>query len=229
MYTKENFVEKDGNVNVDKIIQESQIQWIPYDNFYDTKYIIDSENYTFHSSRLRNYMIDKLEYRGVVVLKEYRYDILEFFKEIKNNGSYSYCFAKLFGISKNPSTQNYIIVMESCRNTAHNCLSNIFRNNNWHSKISSLHEIIRGLDALHSNSLIHSDLHNRNILILNQFGDVEYNKRIMNKSQEKKLLRSLYNFHPQSCYTSRHIHTLCKLQDSLEDLKSGKYPNLYTE
>ncbi|RHZ77110.1 hypothetical protein Glove_185g49 [Diversispora epigaea] len=378
MYTKERSIKKvetwsNGNAKIDKIIQESQIQWIPYDDIYATKYIIDSEYYTFHLARLRNYMIDEREYRGVVALKELkdnRNDILEFIKEIKNNSSYSYCFAKFFGISKNPFTKNYIIVMESCRNTSHNCLSDIFRNVKWHSKIYSLQEIIRGLNALHRNNLIHCDLHSRNILIIdrekfeltvnidpdlcklandlilnpdnknnNVYGSIPYlppevlrgnaftkkgdiysfggimyeaatgnqpfsdqahdtylmidicngvrpkvpdmmlnfipkcyldtmyqcwdddpskrpttdelsdiiylwkssniyeefkyvesNKKRMNKSHKKKLLRSFYNFHPQSCYISRNIYTLYELKNSLEDIKSGKCadPNLYT-
>ncbi|RHZ58607.1 hypothetical protein Glove_372g49 [Diversispora epigaea] len=183
--TKEHFIKKfgtwsSGNANVDKIIEESQInnpvyclQWIPYDIFHDIKHIADNEYYNLHSAVLRNYMIDKreweYEYCGVVALKElkdYKYDILEFIKAIKNIAiDGSYCFTRFFGISKNPSTQNYIIVMEPCDDTIHSCLSNFFPKIEWDSKMVILHQVIEGLDALHENNLIHCDLHSRNTLM----------------------------------------------------------------
>ncbi|RHZ62270.1 hypothetical protein Glove_341g23 [Diversispora epigaea] len=391
MYTKEHFSKKfgtlsSGNANIDKIIQESQInnstlnlQWIPYENFHYTELIADSEYYTLHLARLRNGndTIDERDYEDcddVIALKElknYRYDILEFIKAIKNiaiDSFYSSCITRFFGISKNPSTQNYIIVIESYNNTIHSFLSDIFLDIRWWSKMDLLYQIIESLAILHENNLIHCDLHSRNIsmknreiysviidpglckldndLILNsnnknnnvygsipyippevlrgneftkegdiysfggimyematgnqpfsdqahdtylmidicngvrpkasgtmlnlipkcyldkmyqcwdddpskrptaheltdiiylwnsyyineEFVDADDNRERMNKSHEQKLLRSLYNFHPQSRYISRHINTLYELQDSLEDIKSGKCadPNLYT-
>ncbi|CAG8492771.1 7242_t:CDS:2 [Diversispora eburnea] len=253
MFTKEHFSKKfgtwsSGNVNVDKIIQESQInnpalnlQWIPYENFHDIEHIADSEYYTLHLARLRNEMID-CEDVSLKELKDYRYDILEFIKAIKNiaiDSFYSSCIARFFGISKNPSTQNYIIVMESYNDTIHGFLSDTFLDIEWGSKIDLLYQIIESLAILHENNLVHCDLHSRNISIKNReiysvridpglYADD--NRKIMNKSHEQKLFRSLYNFHPQSRYISRHIYTLYELQDSLEDLKSGKCSdlNLYT-
>ncbi|RHZ82476.1 hypothetical protein Glove_109g247 [Diversispora epigaea] len=390
MHTKEHYIKKfgtwsSGNTNLDKIIQESQInnpasslQWIPYENFHNTKHIVDSEYYSLHSAILRNDMIDeewKCEDCVVVALKElkdYKYDILEFIKAIKNitvDIIYPFCFTRFFGISKNPSTQNYIIVMGSCDDTIHSCLSDIFLKNGWNSKTDLLYQITESLNILHENNLVHCDLHSRNILMKNynlvsfdikidpglckldndlilnsdnkknnvygsipyippevlrgneftkegdiysfggimyevatgnqpfsnqahdtylmidicngvrpkvpdmmlnlipkcyldmmyqcwddnplkrptlhelsefsdmlwnnvflEFNDADKNRRLMNKSHELKLLQSLHNFHPQSCYTSRHIYTLYELQDSLEDIKSGKCadPNLCT-
>ncbi|RHZ58672.1 hypothetical protein Glove_372g84 [Diversispora epigaea] len=379
MCTKENFIEKfgtwsSGNTNIDEIIKESQInnplyflQWIPYDNFHDIKHIADSEYYTLHSAGLRNKMIEELlwDYCGAVVLKElkdYKYDILEIIKAIKNIIVYSGNITSIFGISKNPSTQNYIIVMDSHDDTVHSLLFDFFLKIAWHTMIMLLDYVIDGLHALHENNLVHCNLHSRNILIKDRksliasvdpglfklgndlisnsdnkknfvygsipyippevlrgneftkegdiysFGGIMYEvatgnqpfsdqahdtyliidicngvrpkvpdiilnwipkcyldkmyqcwdddpskrpttseltnylwsifreleandkRKIMNKSHEQKLLRSLHKFHPQSCYISRHIYTLYELQDSLEDIKSGKCadPNLYT-
>ncbi|RHZ58675.1 hypothetical protein Glove_372g80 [Diversispora epigaea] len=63
-----------------------------------------------------------------------------------------------------------------------------------------------------------------------EFLNTDLNRDRINESHEQKLLRSLYNFHPQSRYISRYIYTLYELQDLLEDIKSGKCadPNLYT-
>ncbi|RHZ82537.1 hypothetical protein Glove_109g228 [Diversispora epigaea] len=390
MYTKEDLIKmfgtwSSGNVNIDKIIQESQInnptsnlRWIPYDNFHDTEHIADNIYYTLYSARLRNYMMDEqdCEYYGVVTLKElkdYRIDVLKFIKAIKDitiDWFNSSCFTRFFGISKNPSTQNYIIVMESHDDNIHSFLAGIFLKIGWEPKTELLYQIIESLNILHENNLIHCDLHSRNISMKNfeldslsliidpglcklsndltlnsdnknnnvygsipyippevlrgneftkegdiySFGGIMYematgnqpfsdqahdtylmidicngvrpkvpdmmlnlipkcyldlmyrcwhddpskrptaqeisdiiylrysynieeefldgdlNRERMYKSHEQKLLRSLYNFHPQSCYISREICTLYKLQDSLEDIKSGKCadPNLYT-
>ncbi|RHZ82482.1 hypothetical protein Glove_109g166 [Diversispora epigaea] len=86
------------NANIDKIIQESQInnpefslRWIPYDNFFDIEHIADSKYYVLYSARLKNYTMCnwdyEYEYRGYVALKElkdYRYDILEFIKALES-------------------------------------------------------------------------------------------------------------------------------------------------
>ncbi|CAG8458759.1 3554_t:CDS:2 [Diversispora eburnea] len=257
MYTKEHFIKNfgtwtSGNANIDKVIQEFQInnpefnlQWIAYDNFHDIKYIGNSEHYTLHSATLRNYM--DWEY-CIVTLKELKdYNILEFLNSIKKVGVdvfNSYCFTRCFGISKNPSTNSYNIVMESRDDTIHN-LSDFFLKLGWDQKIFLLRKIIRGLNILHENDFIHCDLHSKNILMTYcdlddldssyvlidpEFLDADDNREIMNKSREQKLLRSLHIFHPQSCYIGRRIYTFYELRDSLEDIKSGKCadPNLYT-
>ncbi|RHZ82337.1 hypothetical protein Glove_109g207 [Diversispora epigaea] len=394
MFTKEQKfgTRSSENDNIKKFIQKSLIhnpksnlRWIPYDNFHDTKRIADSKYYTLHSATasLRNYIINKRDCKnescGVVLkeLKDYRYDILEFIKAIKevidNFDTYYPTKYKSIGISKNPSTQNYIIAMRSCEVTIHSCLSEsgFVLKIGWISKTDWLHQIIEGLDALHENNLVHCDLHSRNIsikerkddpdlsdviigpglcklsnnlalnfdnkynnvygsipyippevlrgneftkegdiysfggimyematgnqpfadqahdtylmidicngarpkvpdMILNlipkcyldmmyrcwdddpskrptahelndiiyswkiyvfrneDFSDAFLNRERINESHKQKLFRSLYNFHPQSCYISRDIHTLYELQDSLEDIKSGKCadPNL---
>ncbi|CAG8448444.1 10116_t:CDS:2 [Diversispora eburnea] len=161
-------------------------------------------------------------------LKDYKYDISEFIKAIKEIEISDYEYVtKFFGISKNPSTQNYIIVMESYDDTIHSSLSDIFLKIGWLPKKRLLYQIIEGLNILHENNLVHGDLNSKNALMKNHADD---NKKRMNKSHEQKLIRSLYNIHPQSYYISRHIYTLYELQDSLEDIKSGKCadPNLCT-
>ncbi|RHZ60901.1 hypothetical protein Glove_350g38 [Diversispora epigaea] len=375
MCTKENFTKNwsSGNADIDKIIQESQInnltsglQWIPYENFYDIEHIADCEYYTLHLALLRN-KIDKRVSNFVELkeLKDYKYDISEFIKAIKKIVIRdSKRVTRFFGVSKNPSTKNYIIVMESIDDTIHSCLSRFFLRIEWGPKIDMLHHIIEGLDALHENNLVHCDLHSRttllemwdlstlyvkidpglcklaNDLILNSdnksnnvYGSIPYippevlrgneftkegdiyslggimyeivtgsqpfadqahdtylmidicngvrpkvpdmtlnwipkcyldmmyqcwdddpfkrptthklthylyytqgfsdfgcNMDIMERPHEKIFLRSLNNFHPQSCYISRNVYTLYGLKDSLEDIKSGKCadPNLYT-
>ncbi|CAG8605436.1 3146_t:CDS:2, partial [Diversispora eburnea] len=234
-------------------------------------------------------------------LKDYKYDISEFIKAIKEIEISDYKYVtKFFGISKNPSAQNYIIVMESYDDTTHihdvlhskNAL--IFRfiycnnrswfinnlilnsdnkNNNVYGLISFIPPEFGGImyematenlpfaDQAHDTYLI-IDICNgvrpkvpdiMLILIpkcyldkMYQCWDDDHSKRLtarqlnniiqitfifymlmiikkrMNKFHEQKLIQSLYNIHPQSCYISRHIYTLYELRDSLKDIKSGK-------
>ncbi|RHZ85730.1 hypothetical protein Glove_60g79 [Diversispora epigaea] len=111
--TREHFIEEfetwpSGNDEIDEIIRESQIYSI---------------------------------YKKPVALKEIkdpRYDILEFLKVIEPFNNYDEeSFASYYGISRNPSTRNYIIVMD----------------------------LFDCLDNLHSGNLVLCDLHSGNILI----------------------------------------------------------------
>ncbi|CAG8827908.1 590_t:CDS:1, partial [Dentiscutata erythropus] len=91
--TREHFIQEfktwsSGNSNIDKIIQESQInniyyklQWIPYDNFQNIEYIADGgikENWNFIKQDWKYHSIDR-----EIALKEIldsRFDIAEFLK-----------------------------------------------------------------------------------------------------------------------------------------------------
>src|SRR6185295_8796595 len=64
LYTKEHFIQEfktwtSGNANIDKTIQESQInifydklQWIPYDNFQNIEHIADGGYGSVNSAKL---------------------------------------------------------------------------------------------------------------------------------------------------------------------------------
>ncbi|RHZ71335.1 hypothetical protein Glove_259g34 [Diversispora epigaea] len=388
MYTKEHFIKKFGtwsswDFNIDKMIHDPgfNLHWIPYDNFYDIEQIDDKDSiyfkyYASQEAKLKNYMTDEQDYEvcdsedcGKVTLKElkdYKYNILTFIKVIKNimnAGFYSSCTTRFLGISKNPSTQNYIIVMEPCDTTVQDYLSNWSLDTLWTLKLDLLHEIIQGLNALHENNFVHCDLKGENISmkgihelypldifidpvlyelsdnknnnvygsipyippevlrgnefteegdiysfggimyevatgnqpfvdqaydtylmidicngvrpkvpdmmlnlipkcyldllyqcwdddpskrpttrevidtiiswkisnVIEEFIDADDNREKMSRSHEQKLYRSLSKFHPQYYCTSKYIYTLYELQDSLEDIKSGKCadPNLY--
>ncbi|RHZ78878.1 hypothetical protein Glove_155g64 [Diversispora epigaea] len=186
--TKEHFIQEfktwsSGNVNIDKTIQESQtnnlyysLHWIPYDNFQNIKHIANSGRGSVYSAKLENGI--KLFWNSInqdweyhligkkVALKEIkdsRYDIVEFLKATKIFNDYEY-IAKYYGISKNPSTQNYIIVMKLLVDDLHNFLTKTFWNLGWNSKLNILASITEGLGILHRNNFVYCDLHSGNIL-----------------------------------------------------------------
>ncbi|RHZ80159.1 hypothetical protein Glove_139g113 [Diversispora epigaea] len=150
-----------GNTDIDRIIKECQIhygyslQWVSYDNFRDIEFIAEGGYGSVHSTLLekgvkRYWDLNKSEwdYSNVgdkVALKEIKDskdDVSKFLKEVQNIQLVSdlLYITICLGISKNPKTQNYIIVME-------------------------LYDATGGLNNLHTKNLAHCDLHAGNILV----------------------------------------------------------------
>lgn len=75
-------------------------------------------------------------------------------------------FIVCFGISKNPLTLNYIIIMDLYDFSLHKFLTKNFLNLRWIKKIFLLHDIAARLDYLHAvEHFVHCDLHSGNLLI----------------------------------------------------------------
>ncbi|RHZ78889.1 hypothetical protein Glove_155g99 [Diversispora epigaea] len=170
--TKESFIKEfktwsSGNANINKIIQESQINqinhiynrlhWLPYDNFQNIEQIADGGRGSVYSAKLENgikwnwnFIKQDWEYYlkgGKVALKEIkdsRINIVESLKLILKTIIDLEYIPYYYGISKNPSTQNYIIVT--------NLLSS-------------------GLESIHVKNLVHCNLHSGNILA-SEYGEI---------------------------------------------------------
>ncbi|CAG8598629.1 8721_t:CDS:2, partial [Diversispora eburnea] len=86
-------------------------------------------------------------------IKDSRYDIAEFLKvQIATNSEY---IASHYGISKNPSTQNYIFVMNLFSDDLHGFLNRNYLDLDWELKIDSLLSMASGLENLHARNLVH--------------------------------------------------------------------------
>ncbi|CAG8569738.1 3645_t:CDS:2 [Diversispora eburnea] len=266
--TKEYFIQEfktwsSGNFNIDKIIQESQInsicdklQWMPYDNFQNIEHIADGGHGSVNSAKLKNgikwnWNFIKKDWEYVLIgykvalkeIKDSRYDIVEFLKVVNIVNKYE--FARYYGVSKNPSTQNYIIVMELFDIDLNKFLTKNFWDLKWLSKLEMLSSIAEGLGTLHQNNLVHYGLHSGIILKLTLYNDnavyfdldlldnnvmqqlkiADENQKNTSKSQRQELFELFSHsskLHPQSCYISRYIYTLHRLHDLLEEIKSGK-------
>ncbi|RHZ83962.1 hypothetical protein Glove_86g75 [Diversispora epigaea] len=187
--TQEHFIHEfktwsSGNANLDEIIQETQInihnklQWIPYDNFQNIEHIADGGQGSVYSAEIENgikrqwnFVKQDWEYDLIgnkVALKEIkdsRYDMVGFLKMTKtaNGNGYGEIIA-YYAISKNPSTQNYIIVMESLGCDLHYFLAKNFWDLRWKSKTKILASIASGLRVLHAKNLVHCSLKSGSIL-----------------------------------------------------------------
>src|ERR1051326_105567 len=72
---------------------------------------------------------------------------------------------RCYGITKDPETNNFIMVMQYAnRGSLRNHLDNKFNSFNWNDKLYSLFSISTALQKIHENDLIHHDFHCGNIL-----------------------------------------------------------------
>ncbi|RHZ84231.1 hypothetical protein Glove_84g46 [Diversispora epigaea] len=189
--SREHYIEEfktwsSGNANIDNIIQESQINnkysklhWIPYDDFQNIKHMADGGHGSVYSAKLENgikshwnFIEQDWKYNSIGVkvalkeIKDSRFDIVEFLKVMKIANKHEYgSIIKYHGISKNPSTQNYIIVMDLFDGGLHNFLTKKFWDLWWGSKIGISLSIAFNLSRSHEKNLVHCDLHSGNILI----------------------------------------------------------------
>ncbi|CAI2166339.1 8758_t:CDS:2 [Funneliformis geosporum] len=73
---------------------------------------------------------------------------------------------RILGISKNPSTQKYVIMMQFANNgNLRNYLKKNYSIITWDRKLLILQYIAGGLKSLHALGLIHKNLHSNNILL----------------------------------------------------------------
>jgi serine/threonine protein kinase len=77
--------------------------------------------------------------------------------------------ARCFGITKDPESNNFMMVMEYAKDgSLRQHLTNSFNSMEWKEKLNILASISRGLNGIHGNGLIHHDLHCGNILNFNR-------------------------------------------------------------
>jgi serine/threonine protein kinase len=102
--------------------------------------------------------------------------------------TYFQCFSphliNYFGITQNPGTNYYAIVMEFAENGD---LRRYLRNNEiklfWRQKLDILQNIVAGLEIIHVSGMTHRDLHTGNILL---FKDFLYPSRITDLGLSKQ-------------------------------------------
>jgi serine/threonine protein kinase len=75
------------------------------------------------------------------------------------------CITRCFGITKDPESNNFMIVMEYAKNgSLRQHLNFNFNSMEWRKKLDMLRRIAEGLDKIHKKGLIHHDFHSGNIL-----------------------------------------------------------------
>ncbi|GBB98239.1 hypothetical protein RclHR1_03180004 [Rhizophagus clarus] len=143
-------------------------QWIPYDQFNDIKEIGKGGFSTVYSA-----VWDGSLYNENVILKcihNSRNFLDKFLNKVKaySNQMVDNIF-KLYGISQNSDTKDYIIVLENAKYRNFNNYLNYLDENNesftWKERLNLLVDIIYKLYKIHQYKMIHRNLHIGNILL----------------------------------------------------------------
>src|SRR4051812_37289413 len=78
---------------------------------------------------------------------------------------------KIYGISQNSNTKDYIMVLEYAKGgNLNNWMNKNYNNFNWKSKISTLLGLIKGLEVIHKKQMVHRDFHTGNVLFKRKKG-----------------------------------------------------------
>ncbi|GES91126.1 kinase-like domain-containing protein [Rhizophagus clarus] len=156
---------KSENEIMDKFISDKKLRWIPYNKFENVKYLNKGGFGTVDKA----IWLDETENREVALkcLNKMNENLDEFLNEWKYHESCSDSLEiiSLYGVTKNPHTLKYMVVMDYANEgNLRGNLSRIIKYN-WSQKLHMLREIISGLNEIHKQDLIHCDFHDGNILI----------------------------------------------------------------
>ncbi|RIA83497.1 kinase-like domain-containing protein [Glomus cerebriforme] len=170
------------NSKVDKFIQESQInakneneklEWIKYDKFENIEYITKGGFGTIYKASWKDKFIWDDKFNKInkpVALKSLNNSkniTFEFLNEInlylKMNGTAE--VIKIHGITKDPKTSNFMMVMDYAnKGNLRQRLNSDFNSLSWSDKLGILRDIAYGLNVIHEKGLTHRDFHSGNIL-----------------------------------------------------------------
>ncbi|GBB96891.1 hypothetical protein RclHR1_28650001 [Rhizophagus clarus] len=122
----------------------------------------------------------------------------EFFNEIKKYSTniYSRYILKTYGLSQNPYTNDYIMVLEYAEGGNFNdWVNKNYENFYWLRRLNILQNIINGLEEIHQKGLVHRDLHTGNILLMtNVMYFVATRKQpFVNRAHDKLLALDIVN------------------------------------
>ncbi|UZO16468.1 uncharacterized protein OCT59_007856 [Rhizophagus irregularis] len=102
----------------------------------------------------------------------------EFLNEIKaySMNKYGSNIIRIYGISQDPKTKNYIIVLQYAEGGNFNdWINKCYKDFDWNNKLRTLYNIIIGLNEIHQKEMVHRDFHTGNILFeyeyVNQYND----------------------------------------------------------
>ncbi|RHZ86334.1 hypothetical protein Glove_52g88 [Diversispora epigaea] len=178
-----------GNDKIDKFIQDAQlnanrrskvIEWIPYNRFKDVKQIGKGGFGTIHyamwlDGRIKKWDIENQQLRryGKIEVALKKFDNFVNFNDILNemeihlttNKEYYYASIRFYGITQDPETHSYMMVLDYAKDgNLREYLKINFNNINWFQKFLNLWELSHKLMNIHELDIVHQDFHPGNIL-----------------------------------------------------------------
>ncbi|RHZ75195.1 hypothetical protein Glove_217g60 [Diversispora epigaea] len=174
------------DMEIDEFIQQTQlnatkyeevIEWIPFERFNNIEYLAEGGfgkvfKATWSDGRIISWdsqeKIPKRSPHIEVCLKSLNTftNKDKFLQEVKNQLPFRGIWAiAIYGITKNPTENEYLIVMQYARyGSIRKMLNSSFKELSWHHKIKNLFYIASGLAKIHKTGLMHKDLHSGNVV-----------------------------------------------------------------
>ncbi|RHZ53219.1 hypothetical protein Glove_444g24 [Diversispora epigaea] len=168
------------DIEIDEFIQQTQlkatkcvevIEWIPFDKFTNIEYLAKGDfgkvfKATWSDGHIISWNSEKEIWKRSphidVCLKSLNTSTN---KNKKSTHISRYMAVAMYGITKNPSEKEYMMVMRYAKyGSLRKMLNSSFQKLTWHHKIKNLFYIALGLDRIHKTGLIHTDFHSGNIV-----------------------------------------------------------------
>lgn len=163
-----------GNPEIDEFLRSTRftgntLHWISYDEFDDIQEIGKGGTATVFVADWRGHYDKRTNDTMKVALKLLHNSeniSRRFIDELRafHGCAKGVYFLKFYGISKNPTTREYILVIQYCKMGS---LYNNFRlisSQEWRMKFSVLRDISKDIDSIHNAERVHRGLHPGNIL-----------------------------------------------------------------
>ncbi|GES90749.1 kinase-like domain-containing protein [Rhizophagus clarus] len=176
-----------GNEIIDRLIQENQLlvrrygllEWIPYDRFTNINYIAEGGFAKVYSATWIDGQIKKWSQLSnnwrrngstVVALKVLN-SSENISEDFLNEALSGYmCVIKCFGITQDPITYDYALVLQYMENgDLRKYLKRTINTLTWKRRMSNIYDICLAIDNIHKHRLMHKDLHPGNIFIDSTF------------------------------------------------------------
>ncbi|RHZ48665.1 hypothetical protein Glove_543g35 [Diversispora epigaea] len=177
-----------GNNEIDKLIQECQqktispnsvIEWIEYDQFENIEHLTEGGCATIYTATWKDGGYDKWNsvYRTLerfgrqkIVLKRLNNsnnNNVHWFQEVTLSFTLDnslQLLAVCYGLTKDPTTQDYILVLDHYDNNLRHFLKDNYHSLSLLQKHQIIYKVASSLDEIHQQNTIHRDLHSGNIL-----------------------------------------------------------------
>ncbi|RHZ35747.1 protein kinase [endosymbiont GvMRE of Glomus versiforme] len=225
-----------GNSAVDNFIQWYQLnainkygvlEWIPYEKFRDIEYLAEGgfgkiykvaewvdRQISYWNMKDNDWERDKFYPDGVIlkILTNSQNITDDFLREVAYYKLFKDEYdgvVKCFGISQDPQTSDYIMVMDYIKNgDLRKYLTNYYKKLDFYNKLGQSYHLAKGLNNIHRQGLVHRDFHPGNILISNSdvclITDLGLCRPVDEKDKEEKVYGVLPYVAPEVLQSKAH-------------------------